>query len=80
MRLTTALLILSACHAIGADSTFVEHTLANDLKGGYQVVVADMNHDGKPDLIALASGMKDLIWFENPRWERHVIAGNLHRM
>ena len=38
---------------------FVEHTLATDLKGGYQVVVADVNHDGKPDLIALASGMKN---------------------
>ncbi len=80
MRLTSALLILSACHAAAADSSFVEHTLATDLKGGYQVVIADMNHDGKPDLIAVASGMKELIWFENPTWERHVIAGNLNRM
>lgn len=80
MRLTSALLILSACHAAAADSSFVEHILATDLKGGYQVVIADMNHDGKPDLIALASGMKELVWFENPTWERHVIAGNLSRM
>lgn len=80
MRLTLALLILAACNAAAADSSFVEHTLATDLKGGYQVVIADMNHDGKPDLIALASGMKDLVWFENPTWERHVIAGNLNRM
>lgn len=54
---------------------FAEHTIATDLKGGYQVVVSDINHDGKPDLIAVASGMKELIWFENPmaasrdRWE-----------
>jgi hypothetical protein len=59
---------------------FVEHTLASDLKGGYQVVVADLNHDGKPDLIALASGMTELVWFENPTWERHVIARNLPHM
>jgi hypothetical protein len=59
---------------------FVEHTLATDLKGGYQVVITDMNHDGKPDLIALASGMKELVWFENPTWTRHVVAGNLSRM
>ena len=26
---------------------FAEHTIATGLKGGYQVVVADMNHDGK---------------------------------
>ncbi len=59
---------------------FLEHTLATDLKGGYQVVVADINHDGKPDIVALASGMTELVWFENPTWERHVIAGGLSRM
>jgi molybdopterin-containing oxidoreductase family iron-sulfur binding subunit len=40
---------------------FAEHTIATGLKGGYQVVVADVNHDGKPDLIALASGMPELV-------------------
>jgi hypothetical protein len=44
------------------------------------VVVADLNRDGKPDLIALASGMPELVWYENPTWERHVIAGGLSRM
>ena len=39
-----------------------------------------MNHDGKPDLIALASGMTELVWFENPGWERHVLATDLPRM
>ena len=61
-------------------SKFVEHTIATDLKGGYQVVVADLNRDGKPDLIALASGMPELVWYENPTWTRHVIAGNLSQM
>jgi hypothetical protein len=56
---------------------FAEHTIATDLRGGYQVVVADLNHDGKPDIIALASGMKELVWFENPGWRRHVFVGNL---
>lgn len=56
---------------------FAEHTIATDLRGGYQVVVADLNHDGKPDLIAVASGMKELVWFENPGWQRHVIVGNI---
>ena len=57
---------------------FAEHTIATGLKGGYQVVVADLNHDGKPDLIALASGMPELVWYENPTWERHVIAGGFY--
>jgi len=59
---------------------FAEHTIATGLKGGYQVVAVDMNHDGKPDLIALASGMSELVWFENPGWQRHVIAANLTGM
>ena len=59
---------------------FSEHIVAGDLKGGYQVVAADVNHDGKMDLIAVASGQTDLLWFENPSWQRHIIAGNLKGM
>jgi hypothetical protein len=62
------------------DLPFEEHTIATGLKGGYQVVPVDMNHDGKIDLIGLASGMTDLVWYENPTWEPHVIVSNLPRM
>lgn len=60
-------------------ATFAEHTIATNLTGGYQVVVSDINHDGKPDLIALASGLNELAWFENPGWQRHVLAANISR-
>ena len=60
-------------------ATFAEHTIATNLTGGYQVVVSDINHDGKPDLIALASGLNELAWFENPGWQRHVLAANVSR-
>ncbi len=59
---------------------FREHTIATDLRGGYQVVAADLDRDGKPDLIALASNMPELVWFEGPGWQRHVIADNLSGM
>jgi len=58
---------------------FTEHTIATNLTGGYQVVVSDINHDGKPDLIALASGLSELVWFENPGWQRHVIVSGISR-
>jgi hypothetical protein len=61
-------------------ASFKEHVIATDLKGGYQVVVADLNHDGKPDLIALGTQMSELVWYENPTWERHVIASGLTGM
>jgi hypothetical protein len=54
---------------------FREHTIAENLPGAYQVLPADLNRDGRTDLIALASNMRELVWFENPTWERHVIAG-----
>ncbi len=84
LRLAT-LLPLSSCAALGllgetGPAEFREHLLATGLKGGYQVVAADLNRDGRPDLIALASGMKELVWFENPSWRRHAIAGNQNRM
>jgi aldos-2-ulose dehydratase/isomerase family protein/VCBS repeat protein len=82
MIIATCLISLSLfatqpAHSNAPPASFVEHTIATDLPGGYQVVVSDINHDGKPDLIALASGMKELIWFENPGWQRHVLVANI---
>jgi FG-GAP-like repeat len=53
---------------------FREHTITDGLKSGYQVVAADVNGDGKPDLIAVDQGSSEIAWYENPGWERHVIA------
>src|SRR5882724_9297617 len=74
-------LFLAFVNTVNAEvPNFAAHELATDLKGGYQVVVADVNGDGKPDLIALASGIPDLVWFENPTWKRHVLASGFNRM
>lgn len=63
---------------------FAPVTVADGLRGGYQVVIADLNKDGRQDLIALASGLDELLWFENTgdvnRWERHVIVNGQKRM
>ena len=56
------------------DADFVAHTIDTGLTGGYQVVVSDLNRDGRPDVIALASGLKELRWYENPNWQKHVLA------
>ncbi len=68
--------------ALGASKPprFIEHTIATGLTGGYQVLPADLNHDGRPDVIALASGLPELVWYENPGWERHVIVSNMRDM
>lgn len=64
----------------GADARFREHTIASDLAGGYQVVAADLNHDGRLDLIALSTRAHELVWFENPTWERHVLVSGVNSM
>jgi len=39
--------------------------------GGYQVEVADVNGDGRPDVIGLGGGT--CAWFENPGWTKRVV-------
>lgn len=73
-------LLLAGIAPASAQIRFYESVLAADLKGGYQLQAVDMNGDGKPDLLALASGIPELVWFENPTWQRHVIAGGFNRM
>jgi hypothetical protein len=52
---------------------FTAHTIDTGLSGGYQVVVTDLNRDRRPDIIALASDLKELRWYQNPGWARHVL-------
>ena len=58
---------------------FHEYTVASGLKTGYQLVAADLNGDGKRDLIALDERGTELTWYENPGWQRHVLAANIER-
>jgi hypothetical protein len=59
---------------------FAPHEIATGLRGGYQVVVADLNKDGRPDIIALAQGLPELVWYENPGWQRHVLVSGVSAM
>jgi hypothetical protein len=37
----------------------------------YAVSIADMNKDGKPDIVAI--NPTQVVWFENPTWKKHVV-------
>jgi hypothetical protein len=41
------------------------------LQVGYAVRIADVNNDGRPDVIVLDS--KRVIWYESPAWTPHVV-------
>jgi hypothetical protein len=81
--LVMAAVWLRPAHAQGRGAgavSFVTHEIGTGLRGGYQVVIADLNKDGKPDIIALASNVPELVWYENPSWTRHVIAADRKQM
>ena len=40
--------------------------------GGYQVEVADVNGDGKPDVVGVGGGT--CAWYENPGWTKRIIS------
>ncbi len=63
--LTTALL--------GADLRFERHEIAA-YPSPYQVAVADMNGDGKPDVLVVSTQGNRVDWYENPSWQQHPIA------
>lgn len=49
------------------------HDIDANFRGGYAVAVADLNKDGKPDVIANSLAVNEVAWYENPSWARHVI-------
>ncbi len=66
--------------AVTTPLRFVPHLVDTGMTGGYQVVITDMNRDRRPDIVAMAIGVRELRWYENPGWEKHVLAGNLNGM
>jgi hypothetical protein len=45
--------------------------LETKLGVGYAVLIADVNADGKPDIIVVDTTR--VLWYENPTWKRHTI-------
>jgi FG-GAP-like repeat len=42
--------------------------------GAYQVEVADVNGDTKPDIVAV--GGSTCAWYENPTWKKRIVSGS----
>jgi hypothetical protein len=75
-----AFLFFAALTASGAEwPEWRASTVTDSLQMGYQIVVADLNRDGRPDLIEIDERGTELAWFENPTWARHVIARDVPR-
>lgn len=83
MRLPATLTLLPAlsCSVALADAppaprplpAFDRIVLDDDFPGAYQVEVADVDADGRLDVIALGGGT--CAWYQNPSWRKRIITG-----
>ena len=61
--------------ANAAAPTFKAVDVDTKIEIGYGVTTADVNGDKKPDI--LLADKNQIVWYENPGWQKHVIAEKL---
>lgn len=71
MRIAFPLALLTAVVPLFAELKFRPQEIQADFGVVYAVTTADVNRDGKPDVVAING--TTLAWWENPSWKRHVI-------
>src|SRR5262249_16703693 len=55
----------------GIIASFRVQEIETGLKVGYAVVLADVNGDGKTDIVVVDTTR--VVWYENPSWKRRTI-------
>jgi hypothetical protein len=73
-------ILLTAANAPSTSVQFTTHLITDKIRGGYSVAIADVNHDGKLDIIPVPAGGPDLSWYENPGWTQHVMLNDKRAM
>ena len=70
---TTLVLLATALHA--QQPQFKEQTIDTNIQIGYGLAVADVDGDARTDI--LLADKTEIVWYQNPSWQKHVIATSL---
>lgn len=74
-------LVVTALLAEAAESrapSFKAVEIDSKIEIGYGVTVADVDGDKRPDIIL--ADKNQIVWYQNPTWEKHVIAEKLTQL
>ena len=72
--ITCAVVILSGSELGAQFPNFKMQEIETKLSVGYAVLITDVNHDGKPDIVVVDTAR--VVWYENPTWKlRNIIVG-----
>ena len=53
--------------------TYDRIVVDSNFQRAYQITSADINGDDLPDLVAVSDRLPEVVWYENPHWEKHVL-------
>lgn len=68
-----ALIISSASLSQEGRFNFKEQIVDPNVGVGYAITVADINHDGKTDIVVVTENPDQVVWYENPSWTKRII-------
>ena len=63
------------CSRAAVQPHFRTAEIDSHIEIGYAITVADVDGDGKPDILLVDK--KQVVWYKNPSWEKHVLVENL---
>jgi hypothetical protein len=79
VRLGAAALLLVSCAAPrdgGGLPRFRTQVVDDQMTDLWHMALADINGDGKMDILALDFNPARVVWYENPTWKRHLVIEN----